>query len=45
MASKMDIIEKKYGKDSGMRSAQKLCKYLEDKNYSSLSNIFKIKLK
>lgn len=37
--SKMDTIEKKYGKDFGVRSVKKLGNYLKEKGYSSLSEL------
>ncbi|MBU2542873.1 hypothetical protein KJ785_04925 [Patescibacteria group bacterium] len=40
--TKMKTIEKKYGKDFGVRSDMKLGSYLEKKGYSSLNQLLKI---
>lgn len=37
--TKMGTIEKKYGKDFGVRSDKKLGNYLKEKGYSSLSQL------
>jgi len=37
--TKMGTIEKKYGKDFGVRSDKKLGNYLKDKGYGSLSKL------
>lgn len=37
----MGTIEKIYGKDFGVRSDRKLGNYLEEKGYSSLSQLLK----
>lgn len=39
----MGTIEKKYGKDFGVRSDKKLGNYLKDKGYGSLSELLKTK--
>ncbi len=39
--TKIGTIEKKYGKDFGVRSDKKLGSYLEGKGYSSLSELLK----
>lgn len=41
--NKMGNIEKKYGKDFGIRSNKKLGNYLKDKGYSSLSELLNSK--
>lgn len=41
--TKMGIIEKKYGKDFGVRSDKKLGNYLKDKGYGSLSELLNSK--
>ena len=42
--TKMGSIEKKYGKDFGVRSDKKLGSYLQEKGYKSLSDLLKIVL-
>ena len=37
--TKMGTIEKKYGKDYGVRSDKKLGNYLKEKGYKSLSEL------
>ncbi len=37
----MGTIEKKYGKDFGVRSDKNLGQYLDEKGYSSLSELLK----
>jgi hypothetical protein len=37
----MSTIEKKYGKDFGVRSDKKLGNYLKEKGYGSLSELLK----
>lgn len=37
--TKIGTIEKKYGKDFGVRSDKKLGNYLKEKGYSSLSQL------
>ena len=39
--TKMGTIEKKYGKDFGVRSDKKLGNYLKEKGYKSLSELLK----
>ena len=39
--TKIGTIEKKYGKDFGVRSDKKLGNYLKEKGYSSLSKLLK----
>ena len=39
--TKMGNIEKKYGKDFGVRSDKKLGGFLEEKGYSSLSELLR----
>jgi len=39
--TKIGTIEKKYGKDFGVRSDKKLGSYLKQKGYSSLSEILR----
>lgn len=39
--TKMGTIEKKYGKDFGVRSDKKLGNYLKEKGYNSLSELIK----
>lgn len=39
--TKMGSIEKKYGKDFGVRSDKKLGSYLQEKGYKSLSDLLK----
>lgn len=39
----MGTIEKKYGKDFGVRSDKKLGNYLKDKGYGSLSELLNSK--
>ena len=39
--TKMGSIEKKYGKDFGVRSDKKLGNYLSEKGYKSLSDLLK----
>ena len=39
--TKMGTIEKKYGKDFGVRSDAKLGNYLRKKGYSSLSGLLR----
>lgn len=39
--TKMGTIEKKYGKDFGVRSDKNLGQYLDEKGYSSLSELLK----
>ena len=39
--TKMVSIEKKYGKDFGVRSDKKLGNYLDEKGYKSLSDLLK----
>ncbi|NQV12590.1 hypothetical protein HQ524_04470 [Candidatus Uhrbacteria bacterium] len=39
--TKMGSIEKKYGKDFGVRSEKKLANYLNEKGYRSLSDLLK----
>jgi len=41
--TKMGTIEKKYGKDFGVRSDKKLGNYLKEKGYDSLSELLKTK--
>jgi len=41
--TKMGTIEKKYGKDFGVRSDKKLGNYLKDKGYGSLSELLNSK--
>lgn len=41
--TKMGTIEKKYGKDFGVRSDKKLGNYLKDKGYSSLNELLNSK--
>lgn len=38
---KMGTIEKKYGKDFGVRSDKKLGKYLKEKGYASFSELLR----
>jgi uncharacterized protein (UPF0297 family) len=42
--TKMDIIQKKYGKDFGMHSNEQLYNYLEKKGYNSLNKLLKLKV-
>jgi len=39
--TRMATIEKKYGRDFGVRSDKKLGNYLKDKGYSSLSQVLR----
>lgn len=39
--TKMGNIEKKYGKDFGVRSDKKLGSFLDEKGYSSLSELLR----
>ena len=39
--TKIGTIEKKYGKDFGVRSDKKLGKYLKEKGYPSLSKLIR----
>ena len=39
--TKMGTIEKKYGKDFGVRSDKKLGNYLKEKGYNSLNELLK----
>lgn len=39
--TKISTIEKKYGRDFGVRSDKKLDKYLKEKGYPSLSKLLK----
>lgn len=39
--TKIGTIEKRYGKDLGVRSDKKLGNYLKDKGYKSLSDLLK----
>jgi hypothetical protein len=41
--TKMETIEKNYGKDFGVRSDMKLGNFLEKKGYNSLSELLKTK--
>ena len=41
--TKIGTIEKKYGKDFGVRSDKKLGNYLNDKGYKSLGELLKKK--
>ncbi len=41
--TKMQTIEKKYGKDFGVRSDKKLGNYLKEKGYDSLSDLLNSK--
>ncbi len=41
--TKMGTIEKKYGKDFGIRSDKRLGNYLKDKGYDSLSELLNSK--
>ena len=41
--TKMGTIEKKYGRDFGVRSDEKLGNYLKDKGYDSLSKLLSSK--
>lgn len=41
--TKMGTIEKKYGRDFGVRSDKKLGNYLKDKGYDSLSKLLSSK--
>ena len=41
--TQMGTIEKKYGKDYGVRSDKKLGNYLKEKGYNSLNELLKSK--
>jgi hypothetical protein len=41
--TKMDTVEKKYGRDFGVRSDKKLGNYLTGRGYSSLSRLLESK--
>ncbi len=41
--TKMGTVEKKYGKDFGVRSDKKLGNYLKEQGYSSLSGLISSK--
>lgn len=37
----LEVIEKKYGKDTGVRSTKEISDFLEEKGYHSLSEMLK----